>query len=115
MKVEFYKTSSGRSPVVDEIDDLSVQASAHTYEMLEEIEKHGFNTPRVFFKHIQGKLWEIKMNLPGSGGFRIFYFCIEKEVMLLLHAYSKKTQKAPRHHIETALQRMAEAIRRNTL
>ena len=113
MKVVFYKTSSGRSPVVDEIDDLPLQASAHAYEMLEEIEKHGFNAPRVIFRHIQGKLWEIKMNLPGSGGFRVFYFCIEKDVMLLLHAYSKRTQKAPRHHIENALQRMADAIRRN--
>ena len=113
MKVVFYKTSSGRSPVVDEIDGLPLQASAHAYEMLEEIEKYGFNAPRVTFRHIQGKLWEIKMNLPGSGGFRIFYFSIEKDVMLLLYAYSKRTQKAPRHHIETALQRMADAIRRN--
>ena len=113
MKVVFYKTSSGRSPVVDEIDDLPLRASAHAYEILEEIEKYGFNAPRVIFRHIQGKLWEIKMNLPGSGGFRIFCFSIEKDVTLLLHAYSKKTQKAPRHHIETALQRMADAIRRN--
>ncbi len=113
MKVSFYKIPSGRSPVVDDIDDLPTQASAHAYEMLEQIEKYGFNAPRVVFRHIQGKLWEIKMNLPASGGFRIFYFCIEKEAMLLLHAYSKRTQKAPKHHIETALQRMADAIRRN--
>lgn len=115
MKVLFYKTSSGRSHVAAELDDLPVIARAHAYELLEEVEKHGFQAPRVIFRHIQGKLWEIKMTLPGSGGFRIFYFCIEKDVMLLLHAYSKKSQKAPKHHIETALQRMADAIRRNML
>ncbi len=112
MNVRFYTSPSGRSPVEDEIDSLSIRASAHVYELLEGIESHGLNAPRVAFRPIQGKLWEIKLNLPGVGGYRIFYCFLHKDLMLLLHSYEKKSQKAPRRHIETAIERMADAIKR---
>jgi phage-related protein len=102
-------------PVVDELDGLPVQASAHAYQLLEEIEEKGFDATRVVFRHLQAKLWEIKMNLPGTGGYRIFYFSVQGDTLLLLHAYAKKSQKAPKHHIETALERMGDAIRRGIL
>lgn len=112
MHVEFYQTAHGRSPVVDELDSLPKQASAHAYQLLDEIEKNGFNAPRVDFRLLRGKLWEIKMKLPGVGGYRIFYFIVEKDVLVLLHAYAKKTQKAPERHIETALKRMSDILER---
>jgi len=112
MHVEFYRTAHGRRPVEDEIDSLPKQAAAHAYQLLEEIEKRGFDAPRVIFRLIRGKLWEIKMKLPGTGGYRIFYFTLEKNKLLLLHAYSKKTQKAPQRHIETALKRMVDVLER---
>ena len=112
MRVEFYQTAHGRSPVEDEIDSLSKQAATHTYQLLEEIEKRGFDAARVTFRLIRGKLWEIKMKLPGIGGYRIFYFSLEKDVIFLLHAFSKKTQKAPQRHIETALKRMVDVLER---
>ncbi len=112
MEVRFYTSPNGRSPVEAEIDSLPTQASAHVYELLEGIENHALNAPRVVFRPIQGKLWEIKMNLPGVGGYRIFYCFLEKDLMPLLHSYEKKSQKAPRRHIETAMQRMADAIKR---
>ena len=115
MKVIFYQTARGRSPVVDDIDSLPTEAAAHAYQLLEEVEEHGFNAPRLTFRHMQGKIWEIKMILPGIGAYRIFYFIAEGSTMVLLHAYSKKTKKAPRRHIETAIQRMAEAIQRGGL
>ena len=112
MQVLFYQTGSGRCPVRDDLDALPVRASAHAYEILEGIERHGFQAPRVVFRHLQGKLWEIKADLPDLGGYRIFYCVMERDTMLLLHAYAKKSQKAPRKEIETALRRMADAMKR---
>ncbi len=109
VEVLFYQTVNGRSPVADELDSLPVQASAHAYELLDGIEKHGLAAPRVIFRQIEGKLWEIKMNLPQTGGYRIFYSLIEKETMLLLHSYAKKSQKAPRKELETAWRRLVDA------
>jgi phage-related protein len=113
MKVLFFQTARGRMPVVDELESLPKEASAHAYQLLEEIEENGFDASRVIFRHIEGKLWEIKMTLPGTGGYRIFYFTLHGNTVLLLHAYSKKSQKAPKHHIDTALERMGDAIRRS--
>ena len=112
MQVLFYTTARGRSPVVDEIDGLPKQAAAHAYELLEGVEKYGLNAPRVTFRQIEGKLWEIKMSLPQTGRYRIFYLMIERDRMLLLHAYRKQSQKAPQNEIQTALNRMADSIQR---
>jgi phage-related protein len=80
--------------------------------LLDGIEQHGLNAPRIIFRPIEGKLWEIKIKLPKVGGYRIFYCLMEKEIMLLLHAYQKKSQKAPKRAIETARKRMADALNR---
>jgi len=112
VKVLFYQTMRGRMPVVDELDALPKEASAHAYQLLEEIEEKGFEASRVTFRPIEGKLWEIKMNLPGTSAYRIFYFTVQGDTLLLLHAYAKKSQKAPKHHIETALERMSDAMKR---
>jgi len=112
VEVRFYTRLNGHAPVEDEIDSLPTRAAAHVYELLEGIETHGLNAPRVVFRPIQGKLWEIKMHVPGVGGYRIFYCLMHKDLMLLLHSYEKRSQKAPRRHIETAMERMADAIRR---
>ena len=99
-------------PVVEELDSLPKEAEAHAYQLFSEIEEKGFDASRVVFRHIEGKLWEIKMNLPGTGGYRVFYFTLEGSTLLLLHAYAKRTQKAPKHHINTALERMSDAMKR---
>jgi phage-related protein len=112
VQVLFYQTVGGRCPVTDALDDLPVQASAHAYELLEGIEKHGLTAPRVIFKPIEGKLWEIKINLPQTGGYRIFYCMMEKTTMLLLHAYAKKSQKAPKRELEAAWHRLMDAQKR---
>jgi phage-related protein len=112
VQVLFYQTPNGRIPVQDELDHLPVQASAHAYELLEGIETHGLNAPRVVFRQIESKLWEIKMNLPVTGGYRIFYCMMDRDTLLLLHAYSKKSQKAPKKELETAWRRLADAQKR---
>lgn len=94
------------------MDSLPKEAAAHAYQLLEEIEENGFDATRVIFRHIEGKLWEIKMKLPGTSAYRIFYFTVQGDTVLLLHAYAKKSQKAPKHHIETALERMGDAMKR---
>ena len=59
----------------------------------------------VSMRQIKGKLWEIKISQT-----RIFYAVIEKNIMVLLHAYKKQSQKAPQHEIETALRRMNDIL-----
>ena len=114
MQVLFYQTASGRIPVREALLELPREDSAFAYELLKEIEETGFQASRVVFRQIKSKLWEIKMNLPGTGGYRIFYFTVRADTLLLLHSYVKKSQKSPQRHIETAEQRMRDAMKRSS-
>ncbi|MCE2928760.1 MAG: type II toxin-antitoxin system RelE/ParE family toxin [Candidatus Caenarcaniphilales bacterium] len=107
MKLFFYTKSSGKSPILDYIDDLSLKDKTKILACLDSIEQMGFESPRVEFRQIEGKLWEIKIKL-SSGGHRIFYVTLAKTRMVLLHVYQKQSQKAPKKEIEIALARIKE-------
>jgi len=81
MHVLFYKTSSGRSPVRDFIDEQLPADQVRFFDLITEIENHGFNASRTIFKPLEGKLWEIKFRAIG-GGFRVLYAMIDKDKMV---------------------------------
>lgn len=87
------------------IDSLPVALRADVKADLKDLQEHGLKAPLVELRQIQGKLWEIK-----TGGIRIFYILIDGTDMILLHAYKKQSQKAPKREIETALQRMKDFL-----
>ncbi len=105
MKITFYTTPAGRSPVVDYIEDLPKQERARLLEALDQIEKCGFDAVRVQFRQIEGKLWEIKIS-----SHRVFYVLIEHSELVVLHAYKKQGQKLPLKEREVAIKRMKEVL-----
>ena len=109
MKVSFYETTSGRSPVQDFIEGISKSDKARFAEVFENIEKHGFGCPRVTFKPLRGKLWEIKFQSVG-GKYRIAYIVVEADTMVWLHVFRKSTQKTPIKNLELAEKRMKEVL-----
>jgi antitoxin HicB len=48
------------------------------------------------------KLWEVRSKLPHGRIARVI-FCVEKDCMVLLHGFMKKTQKTPEQEIDLAL------------
>jgi phage-related protein len=109
MKIDFYETTAGRSPVEDYIGDLPKADKARFVDVFEGIEKHGLECPRVQFKPLPGKLWEIKFSSQG-GGFRIAYVIVEKDTMVWLHVFKKTTQKTPLQDLDLAEKRMKEVL-----
>lgn len=108
MRLAYYTTASGRRPVVDYVSGQDKPDRARLVEALEQIERHGFDAPRVVFRQIRGKLWEIKIEAKLSH--RIFYASIDRDEIVLLHAYEKKSQKAPVAEIAVAERRMKEIL-----
>jgi len=109
MKVDVYKTTSGRSPVEDFIKDLSTDDQARFADVYDGIKKYGLECPRVEFKQLSGKLWEIKFTSKG-GKYRIAYVVVVGDKMVWLHAFKKKTQKTPKNDLEIAEKRMKEVF-----
>lgn len=70
----------------------------------------GFYSPRVAFRQIEKRLWEIKIRSMNISC-RIFYVNIKADILVLLHAYKKQSQKAPNKEINIAKQRLFEVIK----
>ena len=110
MKILFYsKKSSNRCPAKEFIEELQTKDKAKVLACLKSVEELGFDCPRVQFRQIQGRLWEVKIR-SASAGFRIFYVGLKSNILILLHGYQKQSRKAPKKEIEIAEQRMIEVI-----
>ena len=103
MLVTFYETARGDRPVEGFIDRLSAKEAAKVLDALAAIEAHGLET--VVTRQLKGKLWELKVSAA-----RVFYVVATGPEVVLLHAYKKQGQKAPRKEIETAERRMDEVL-----
>ncbi len=110
MNIFFYiKKSNNRCPVKEFIENLEVKDQAKVLACLKSVEDLGFDSPRVQFRQIRGRMWEIKIR-SDSGGFRIFYVAIKFNALVLLHAYQKQSQKAPIKEIKIAERRLNEEL-----
>ncbi len=68
----------------------------------------GLETVREpYVKHLEGPLWEMRMK--GKDGIaRAAYVTAKGRRVVVVHIFTKKTQKTPRRDIETALRRAKE-------
>jgi phage-related protein len=60
-----------------------------------------------YVKHIEGALWEMRMK-GRSGIARAIYVTAVGKLVVIVHVFTKKTQKTPRHEIVLALKRAKE-------
>ncbi len=106
MSINYWRNQTGKAPVEKYIDAIdNKEERAELLSLLKGIQENGTDAIGVEFRQIEGKLWEIKIRLHGNQH-RIFYVVLKGNEMILLHAYLKKTQKAPTKEIEVAKQRM---------
>lgn len=91
---------------VDELAAMPLDIAARFERIVRMIEANGLNAMREpYVKHLEGKLWEMRMT--GRDGIaRAIYFTATGKRVIVARVFAKKTQKAPRSEIETALRRM---------
>jgi phage-related protein len=88
-----YETAPGRQPAEEYILKLPRNDRMKIDEDIALIEKHGTDAP-VTFRHINGKLWEIKT---GQGKQQRIFYCLKTgPVMVLLHACKKTKAGEPK-------------------
>jgi phage-related protein len=94
--------------VAAEIAALPHDMGARLARLIKIIEEHGFPAlPRESVKHLDGKLWELRMT--GRDGIsRAIYVTASGQRVVILRAFVKKTQKTPARELEIARQRAKE-------
>jgi phage-related protein len=70
--------------------------------------EHGVaHLPPKYVKHIEQRLWELRMK--GKDGIaRAFYVTAMSQRVVIVRVFTKKTQKTPRREISLAIQRAKE-------
>lgn len=103
--VRYWRNPSGKAPFEGYIDNVdNKEERAEILSTLNGIQHYGTDAVGVNFRQIEGKLWELKIRTYGNQH-RIFYVVLRGNEMILLHAYLKKTPRAPIREIEIAKQR----------
>lgn len=111
-EVIFYESDSGRIPVEEFLDTLSSKQAlklAWVINLVEDMEV----VPTQYFQKMVStdELWEIRAKVAGDI-FRILGFFDGRKLVVLSHAFQKKTQKTPRQAIRIAEERKRDYLRR---
>ena len=106
LPVSFYRLASGREPVREWLQALTIADKRVIGQDLKTVE-YGWPVGMPLCRSLGEGLWEVRSNLPGGRTARIL-FCIADGSIVLVHSFIKKTQKTPDDDLTLARQRMKE-------
>ena len=109
-RIRFYKDKQGKRPVVEYLKNLRESKNERDRKQAEKINDY-IQTLKVlgkaaglpYVRHIGGELWELR---PARD--RILFFSWIDNQIVLLHQFTKKTQKTPRSEIDKAMREIAQ-------
>lgn len=115
-KIIFYKDRQGRKPVREYMKNLAAQNDDRSKKTLDKIHEYldvlsinGTMSGLPYIRHIEGEIWELR---PAKD--RIFFAAWLDGQFILLHQFTKKTQKTPPREIEKAKNRLKDFKERET-
>lgn len=110
-EVTYYKTSSGRVPVLDYIESQETERIAKIRNAFRLLREFGIGESQLDTRKIRGKkdkkLYELKISSS-----RIIYFITSEKKFVLVHGFTKKSNKTPKKELSTARKRMRDYFRR---
>ena len=113
-KIIFYHLENGKSPVADFLESLTNKQVEKVFFVLDLIETIDI-VPRKFFKKLESTdLWEIRIQ-HANNIFRLLGFFDGNELIVINHAFTKKSQKTPKREIRIAEQRKKDYFSRRRL
>jgi phage-related protein len=108
-----YTTERGDSPIDEFLDGLDKKSRAKVAAHLSLLEEQGPNLKRPYADSVRGKIRELRIHY-SSNQYRILFFFYVRDQIVLLHAFSKKSQQLKEKDIELSERRMEDWIRRFT-
>lgn len=103
LPARFYRSDTGREPVREWLKSLDAVDRRSIGEDIKDVEfSWPIGMPRV--RSLGRSIWEVRSSL-AQGRIARVLFCVEKDCMVLLHGFIKKTQKTPAQDLDLALRR----------
>ena len=116
-EIIFYRDRKGNEPVLDYLYELSKSSGKDNRIKLNKINDyiqalsvHGTQLSENYLKHLSGDIWELRPIRD-----RILFAGVVGEKYVLLHPFTKKTQKTPAREIEKAKRELSDFIERSDL
>ena len=111
-EIKFYKSAEGNEPIKKFLNELNGKQAAKvvwTLQLVEELEI----LPSKYFKKLVNTddLWEVRVAY-GNNIFRLLSFYDGAKLVVIAHAFQKKSQKTPKQAIEIAENRKRDYLRR---
>jgi phage-related protein len=103
LPARFYRSDSGREPVREWLRKLDAEDRKIIGEDIKDVE-FAWPIGMPLVRALGRELWEVRSSLPRGRIARVL-FCVERECMVLLHGFIKKTQKTPKPDFDLALRR----------
>lgn len=105
LRVVFFKTESGREPVREWIKSLPrAEQKAIGSDIL--VVQYGWPIGMPLVRKLDEDLWEVRSTLEGRIA-RVL-FTVEGSIMILLHGFTKKSQKTPKEDLDLARKRLRQ-------
>jgi phage-related protein len=109
----YYRMGSGRVPVREFIDEQAVHVREKMFSDLARLVRFNVKLGPPYVRKVEGRdFWELRTKV-GGDIYRTFYFAQTGKKFVLLHAYQKKSQKAPKKELDVAEERMSDYMRRS--
>ncbi len=102
-----YTNERGDSPIDEFLDDIDKKSRAKVAAYLSLLEEEGPNLKRPYADVVRGKIRELRIHY-SSNQYRILYFFHIHDQIVLLHAFSKKTQQLKEKDITLSERRMED-------
>lgn len=114
-KIKFYRLETGKCPVEEFFDSLTnkqFEKIAFVLDLIEQIDI----VPRKYFKKLKGTddIREVRVH-QGNNIFRILGFFDGKDLVVLNHAFTKKSKKIPQKEIAVAEKRKRNYFKQKDL
>jgi phage-related protein len=104
--VRFYRSATGREPVLEWLRDLDREDRRAIGLDLMRVQ-FGWPLGMPLVRSLKDGLWEVRSSLPSQKIARLI-LCFHEKTLIVLHGFIKKTQKTPAADLETAKRRMKE-------
>ena len=107
LRVIFYRSKSGAEPVREWLREMRREDRKAVGEDIKTAQ-FGWPLGMPLIRKIEKGLWEVRSNI--TDGIARTFFTVEKDTMVLLHGFVKKSQETPPNELHTARRRLRNIL-----